>query len=317
MSVFEDKNVLFSIVVITYNSSKYIEDTLDSIYNQTYKNIELIISDDFSTDDTIEICSNWIKKNKDRFVNTKIITTEINTGIPANCNRGLLEAGGEWIKFIAGDDALFYDAIDSVVKFVRNEKKISILSSNVAYFNNTLEDENLFKIRYDQDKLFYQLSASKQYFSLLHGNKIHALGVFIKNKLLKDLGGFDEKYRLLEDHPMWLKITKSGNKFYYLNKVLGKYRVHDSSVFSTINDEVIFNDYYLKKRKFEKDYIYPNISIFYKVAYNYNYLRDYLFDFLRLNNDNKRCRFLYNLSNYISPLVIKKRLSKYKNKTSV
>ena len=80
---------LVSIIVITYNSSKYVLETLESAYNQTYQNIELIISDDCSTDDTVEVCKKWVDEHKDRFVRSEIITTPVNTGIPVNCNRGL------------------------------------------------------------------------------------------------------------------------------------------------------------------------------------------------------------------------------------
>ena len=61
------KEPLVSIIVITYNSSKYVLETLESAKAQTYENIELIISDDGSTDDTIKICKNWLEKNQDRF----------------------------------------------------------------------------------------------------------------------------------------------------------------------------------------------------------------------------------------------------------
>ena len=95
---------LVSISVITYNSSKYVIETLDSAKAQTYQNIELIISDDCSTDNTVEICKNWINDNKERFVRTELITVKKNTGISPNCNRANNAANGEWIKEIAGDE---------------------------------------------------------------------------------------------------------------------------------------------------------------------------------------------------------------------
>jgi len=99
-------DILVSIVVITYNSSKYVLETLESCKNQTYKNIELIISDDASKDNTVKLCQNWIEKNKKRFFRTELITTIKNTGIPSNCNRGVRASKGEWVKLIAGDDVL-------------------------------------------------------------------------------------------------------------------------------------------------------------------------------------------------------------------
>jgi alpha-1,3-rhamnosyltransferase len=67
---------LVSIVVITYNSSDYVLETLESAKDQTYKNIELIISDDCSTDNTVEICKNWLEENKERFKHTELITVK-------------------------------------------------------------------------------------------------------------------------------------------------------------------------------------------------------------------------------------------------
>ncbi|KAA6320476.1 putative glycosyltransferase EpsE, partial [termite gut metagenome] len=98
---------LVSIVVITYNSSKYVLETLESAKVQTYQNIELIVSDDCSTDDTVDVCQNWLDENKERFVRTELLIVLKNTGVSANCNRGYKVAKGEWIKGVAGDDMLF------------------------------------------------------------------------------------------------------------------------------------------------------------------------------------------------------------------
>jgi len=80
----QPENPLVSIIVITYNSSEYVIETLESAKAQTYQNIELIVSDDCSTDETLEICRDWMKKNQDRFVRSELITTEKNTGISGN-----------------------------------------------------------------------------------------------------------------------------------------------------------------------------------------------------------------------------------------
>ena len=92
------KQPLVSIIVVTYNSSKYVLETLESVRKQTYQNIELIITDDCSLDDTLEICNEWVEGNKKRFVRTNIVTVEKNTGIPSNCNRGIKKSTGKWIK---------------------------------------------------------------------------------------------------------------------------------------------------------------------------------------------------------------------------
>ena len=90
-----NENPLVSVIVITYNSSNTVIETLDSIAAQTYKDIELIISDDCSKDDTVKRIKLWIEEHKDFFVNCRIITTEENTGTVKNLNRGVKASKGE------------------------------------------------------------------------------------------------------------------------------------------------------------------------------------------------------------------------------
>jgi alpha-1,3-rhamnosyltransferase len=98
------KKPLVSIIVITYNSGRYVLETLNSIWYQTYEDMELVVSDDFSTDDTLVLCKKWIAAHKTRFTSCKIIESDENNGITKNCNRGLYASSGQWVKIIAGDD---------------------------------------------------------------------------------------------------------------------------------------------------------------------------------------------------------------------
>ena len=109
---------LVSISVIVFNSANTVHETLDSIYAQVYPNIELIISDDCSTDNTVEICRDWIEKNKTRFVRTEVVTVEKNTGVAGNLNRAEAACRGEWIKPIAGDDVLLPNCIQDCIDYM-------------------------------------------------------------------------------------------------------------------------------------------------------------------------------------------------------
>ena len=88
---------LISVLVIAYNSAKTIIETLDSIKKQTYPELELIVTDDCSSDNTIFITKKWIENNHGRFIRVKLVTSAQNTGISANYNRGEDECSGEWI----------------------------------------------------------------------------------------------------------------------------------------------------------------------------------------------------------------------------
>ena len=303
----EKETALVSVAVITYNSSKYVEETLESIYNQTYKNIELIISDDGSSDETITICKKWIEKNYDRFVRTKLITTNENKGIPANCNRAIHEVRGEWVKIIAGDDALFDDAIYNSINYAKNNCDVSIFSSRRAMYKNTFEEKNLIDVSSETSPIFFNLTSTEQYRNLLYKNKVSSIGVFLKRNLIEKVGGFDERLRYIEDHPLFLNITKSGEKIFHMNKVTVKYRLHDSSVRTIDSKEnEMFDKFYLKKRKFQKLYILPNVSLFGKFALNYEYYRHYLIDKLKLNKKHLIGRGVYFITGKISPFRLEK-----------
>ena len=83
---------LVSVITATYNSSDFITETLDSIFNQTWEAVELIITDDNSLDDTVEVCRQWLNAKSSRFIRTELITSEVNTGVSGNANRGLMAA---------------------------------------------------------------------------------------------------------------------------------------------------------------------------------------------------------------------------------
>lgn len=223
---------LVSIVVVTYNSSKYITETLDSIAKQTYRNIEIIITDDFSIDDTVEVCEKWLSDNKGNFVRGILLKSDRNTGISANLNRGYLACNGEWVKEIAGDDLLLPDAIKDNIDYIQNCPEAKFVFSDRKEFKiieNGMVDV-LKAQKYSRD-YFYTLSPADQYWDLVIRNVcIFSCTAFINKDVFFKLGGYDETIPMLEDYPMWIKCTKSGYKMYYFPKQTVLYRVHQESV---------------------------------------------------------------------------------------
>ena len=136
---------LVTIAVITYNSAKYVLETLESIKAQTYQNIELVISDDNSKDDTVHLCSHWINENKSRFFKTKLLTVDKNTGVTGNCNRALFEAEGEWMKDHAADDILLPDAIEKFVLFLDKTPEAKAVFGQIKTFVDNQNREKCLK----------------------------------------------------------------------------------------------------------------------------------------------------------------------------
>jgi alpha-1,3-rhamnosyltransferase len=248
--MFTDHEPLVSIIVVTYNSSKYILETLESTKNQTYKNIELIISDDCSTDSTLDICNNWLAENKSRFINTKLLSIPKNTGTAANCNRGLFSAKGVWVKYIAGDDILLNNCVQINVSAVNNDDTIQVLYSKVRHFKvESSEKIYLCDEPNDIDKKIFGLDAKDQQKVLFQRNfNWLSQSFFINRNTLTNLNGFDERFFLLEDYPMSLKLTKNNIQLTYHNELTVLYR-KDISV-SHPDNKWINENYFSSLKKF-------------------------------------------------------------------
>lgn len=221
---------LVSVVVQAYNSADTICDTLESIKAQTYPNIELIISDDKSKDNTVEVAKAWIEKNESAFVSMKLITTEQNTGIPGNNNRALKQVTGEYVEFLAADDYMVPEAIAEYVDFCeRNSKTVPI--ARVRLFSDDPCDFTSVQKYCDKCYEFAKLEYKEQYKQLLMQNMVVApAAAFYSMELMREVKGFDEAYRCFEDYPMNLKLMKQGYCFGFIDKELIVYRISAKSI---------------------------------------------------------------------------------------
>jgi len=226
---------LVSVPVITYNSSKTIIETLDSVNNQTYSNLELIVSDDCSTDNTVDICREWIEAHKERFVRTELLTVEKNTGVSANGNRAKEKCHGEWVKGVAGDDILLPDCIETYIEYVKEHPDAVYVFAMVELFGG---DE---KLRIGQQnfyfrelKSFFDLSIEEQYdYLTLKTNCIPAPASFYNKEKVDALGLVnDVRIPFLEDWPKWINLLKLGVRIHYIDKKTVRYRLSNTSLSS-------------------------------------------------------------------------------------
>lgn len=257
----KNNHPLVSIPVITYNSSKFVLETLESIKAQTYQNIELIISDDCSTDDTLEICQKWLAENKDRFIRTEIIRSVVNSGVSANGNRGRSACKGVWIKSIAGDDLLMPNCIEKCVDYVRKNSDVCFLFGKVEVFGSSDKENKQYS---DEvfDYSFFLLDCERQLDWLVNKkNCIPASTCFYNYEKTKELGiRNDERIPLMEDWPKWITVLENKIKMHFVDEVLVRYRLHKNSL-STSNISInyyrsccLFDIYYRYPRWIKKDY---------------------------------------------------------------
>lgn len=215
---------LVSVIVITYNSSKTVVETLDSIKNQTYPNVEIVISDDGSKDDTIEVVEKWIADNDG--VNAVIVKAERNQGVPANVNKGVRKCSGNLFKIIAGDDALVENAIERFYdEYKKNDEKTIVYAKTILFGDVGQKVIDFHETSYEKMK------SENQYHELLKGNIISAPSVgFLSKKMLDEVGYYDERFRLMEDYPMFIKLCSFGYTFKLIDEPLVRYRVSSSSL---------------------------------------------------------------------------------------
>ena len=264
-------NPLVSVVVITYNSSKYILECLDSIYNQTYQKIELIISDDCSKDNTVEICRDWLAVNDDRFLGTNLVLSEINTGVSANCNRGVHVSHGEWVKLIAGDDLLLSNCLWDNVCFINKEQYTEILYSNYSRFGDgcQLRERKLIINPYN---VFTRLNTQELKILMCNKYCFPTPTMFVSRKCLENLSGFDENIPFAEDWPFCMKALFCKKTINFYNKTTVSYRVHGNSISNNMNQYYESRQaLYLELLKYAKriSYLYwLNEYLKYKMAFN-------------------------------------------------
>ncbi len=296
--------ILVTVGVLSYNSSKTILETLNSIKEQSYGPIELIIADDGSSDDTVGVCNEWINNNKSRFKRVQLIKSDQNRGTSANCNSLLATAKGVWLKIIAADDVLLTDCIQKCIDYVGDNSSIKWLVGKSLKYVDIIDEEHLKK-----NDIVY----SKRRLSALHGtleeqqkaivdfNFIEAPNLFIKTEIIHEVGGYNEKYKLIEDWPLNLKLIYGGHKCFFLDEYIVGYRQSSSSVFNVKSK--IFNIGYKESLFiFEKGELFKYHNLKYRVNKTLQYYLCEMYQKLGLNNSR-----LINVRSYsLISLVINK-----------
>lgn len=244
-----------TVSVLTYNSSKTVLKTLDSIKKQTYPYLNLNICDDASTDNTIKVCKKWIKDNRSRFRDVKIATSFQNFGVAFNCNRSLDLCETKYLKEIAGDDLLKEDCISHFVQYAKSNPLPAIYLSKMKLFDGSSATTKHFSNQFDYS--FFTLDSQKQLEYLIYKNNVvPAASAFYDVVKLRQMKlRNDERIPSLEDWPKWINYLKGGGHFGFLEEELVCYRLANGV--STKND--FRNEYLFSNLKLEYLYKVPFI----------------------------------------------------------
>ena len=206
-------NPLVSIIIPSYNHSKYITETIESILGQTYDNFELIVIDDGSQDNSIEIIEKLRLNNKFIFIKRE------NKGLCETLNEGINLSRGKYIAICASDDIYLKDKIKLQVDFLETNPNYALCYGKIISFDNDGNQKFINSKKYKSGKLFLDL---------IKTNFVPAVTQMYRKDIFDNIGGFD-KDLWIEDWDMLLRISYS-YEIGFLDKYLAMYRNHGENM---------------------------------------------------------------------------------------
>ena len=210
----ETEQPLVSAVIPVYNGSNYLREAIDSVLNQTYPNIEILVIDDGSTDNTWDIIQSYGDKVRG--------FRKENGGVSSALNMGIKNMRGEWFAWLSHDDLWLPENIERKIEFILKNPGGGIYYGGYSYINP--KHENL----YGSNGCWYPRGEDLQKM-LRSGNYIHGITALVHRKCFQKVGLFDEHLRCTQDYEMWFRIAKEYST-YLLPTRLAQTRIHPEQV---------------------------------------------------------------------------------------
>ena len=240
-------NSLVSIITPSYNSAKFIKQCIESVIAQTYTNWEMLIVDDYSSDNSLQI----LKKYNDKRI--QLIELDKNVGASESRNVAIRKAKGKYIAFLDSDDLWEPQKLEKQISFMETE--------DIAFSFSTYQP-----MSDDESKLY----------SIIHAPKIVTYSFYLKKTIIGCLtvvidrektGGFEmPNIRSSHDMALWLLIMRRGFDAYGLDENLARYRIVSTS--NTANKWRAAKDVWIVYRQFEKLSFFYSIWCFLNYAFN-------------------------------------------------
>lgn len=212
-----------SVILTSYNYGNCIKDAINSVLCQTYDNFELIIIDDGSTDNSVEIIKSFAIKD-DRI---KFIQNEKNIGLSKTLQKAISYAKGEWIVFLESDDILVSNAFQKKLEISEKYPDVGFIYNNVEFFGDNVQKvEKKFKKLISQNKKY--IMPKNMFYDFGYSNPVLTMSsVMVKSKYIKNID-FNSPIDKLIDWYLYIQIANR-TKFLYIDEILTKFRQHDNS----------------------------------------------------------------------------------------
>jgi len=276
----------FSVIIATYNRAGYLRECLESLVFQTYKSFETIIVDDGSTDNTENVVQEFTNLLSIKYIKTA------NAGYPSiPRNIAAKNASAEWLCFLDSDDKWTKDKLQTCLPLLNN---YDVIYHKLKYFG--------------RGKPFYRIVIPSRQVKIpvfidlmTMGNSIPLSGSIVRKKIFAAVNNFDEDVTIagLEDYDLWLKVSKITDRFFFIPKTLGLYRIHGNSITEISSKQVnkinkvyeknlsYLNIQYHQQAKIIKNYY---IAIVYERLKNYKQAIDLYKESLKANTFRQKIK---------------------------
>lgn len=207
-----------SIVLPVHNGERYLYQAIESCIKQTFKEFELIIVDDKSTDNSLKIAQKWAEKDS----RIRIITNKTNKKLPLSLNIGFAEAIGKYYTWTSDDNILSENFLEIMLEGIRNNNADIVYSDYIAITEDNREIEVAKVARPENFPLSGGIGAS-----FLYRREVH-----------ESLNGFDPSLFLLEDYDFWVRAYLTGFRYVFLECTPYRYRRHGLSLTETAKKKI-------------------------------------------------------------------------------
>ncbi len=271
-----------SVVIPTYNSEEFITKTLETLCSQTYNNYEVIVSDDGSTDNTVETARTVF----DRYGHgeNKILINS-HEGSGAARNKGIKSASGDWISFLDSDDLWNDNKLERVVGHILKNDDTDLVCHSLIVKDGSKET------LMDPSKYFN--NKINPFLSMYRGNYLYTSALTIKKNILYQAGLFDNKLLSAQDYDLWLRLGLINKiKMGFIEEPLSKHIIRDGSISSDFEARLqdmleISRRYYADLKKVS------NVSRIEKIRFEGRIYSSVGLMFLRRKNITKGIYYLF------------------------
>jgi len=229
-------NELVSIIIPTYNRADVLPQAIESALKQTYKNIEVVVVDDGSKDNTSDVCKDYGSQIK--------YVRKQNGGIGSALNRGIAEMRGEWFKWLSSDDYLQPEAVELLLRKAWDE------NAKIVYGSYRIVDREGRVVGFHPERSWDYLSFAAQLVRQHIGN---GSSILMHRSVFEKVGLFDEKLKAGEDYDLWLRACLLHKfRFKCVSAFILNYRAHEKQLTAQVKEDALANRTYIRNRILRK-----------------------------------------------------------------